>query len=110
MAIQNAEEITPDPLSRIHERKQAEGHFDLYANNAQVVTSYFDFQLSFGEVLEASKEKLVTEDMITIKMSPQLAKRLRDILGEQVSQYEGKYGVIPTAPPISKPDKDNKKE
>jgi Protein of unknown function (DUF3467) len=97
MPIQNPE-ITNDPLNRIHERKQAEGYVNLYANNAQLVSTYFDFQLSFGEIIEVTPERVVTEEIATVKMSPQLARRLRDIIIEQVSKYEETYGIIPTGP------------
>lgn len=101
MSIQNSEltegqEFTEqDIATRKVERKKADNHFDIYANDAQLVISYYDFQLSFGEILEASKEKLVTEDALTVKMSPQLALRIRDILIEQVDSYEDIHGAIP---------------
>ena len=93
--MQNPKLTTTNPVTRIIERQISEKHIDLYANNAQVVSSYYDFHLSFGLILEASNEKLVTEDAVTIKMSPQLAKRLRDIIIEQVDKYEESYGLIP---------------
>lgn len=101
MSIQNPEpteneELTEQDIAiRKVERKKADNHFDMYANDAQLVTSYYDFQLSFGEILEASKEKLVTKDALTVKMSPQLALRIRDILIEQVDLYENTHGAIP---------------
>ncbi|MGE0103526.1 MAG: DUF3467 domain-containing protein [Blastocatellales bacterium] len=104
MPIQNAELTTPDPLKRILEQKVSDSHIDLYANNAHLVTSYYDFQLSFGEILEASNEKLTTEDTVTIKMSPQLAKRLRDIITDQVEKYEQKHGLIPLPGALSSDD------
>lgn len=95
MAIENAEYIEVGKLERPHERRRATGHIEVYANNAQITGSYFDFQVAFGEILEASKEKLVTEDSVTIKMSPQLAKRLSEILQAHIDKYETMFGAIP---------------
>ncbi len=98
MSIENAEYVAVGKqLERPHEQRRATGHIEVYANNAQITATYFDFQVVFGEILEASKEKLVTEDSVTIKMSPQLAKRLSEILQTHIGKYETMYGAIPQA-------------
>jgi CMP-2-keto-3-deoxyoctulosonic acid synthetase len=84
--------------SRPHERRQSPDHVGLYANSAQVTGSYFDIQVSFGEILEATEQALITEDRVTIKMSPQLAKRLLRILADNIRKYEEKFGEIPAMP------------
>ena len=86
------------PKSRHLEHKQSADHIGLYANNAQVTGTYFDFQVSFGEILEATEQALLTEDRVTVKMSPQLAKRLLVILAEHIRKYEETFGEIPQMP------------
>lgn len=83
---------------RLLERKTASNHITYYANNAQIEGTYWDLRLSFGQIIEASEKALVTEDAVTIQMSPQLAKRLSAILVDNVKKYEERFGVIPPLP------------
>jgi hypothetical protein len=96
MPNENAELLQAKP-DRPQERRRAANHIDIYANNAQITGNYFDFQVAFGEILEASLEKLVTEDLVTVKMSPQLAKRLSELLISHIEKYEAMFGAIPEA-------------
>lgn len=83
---------------RVHERKKAADHITIYANNAQIVANFWDLRLSFGEIMEANEKSLVTEDKVTVIMSPQLAKQLAAILIDNVQKYEGQFGELPKVP------------
>src|SRR5262245_14164057 len=96
MPTDNADYIAVN-LKRPHERKRATGYIEVYANNAQITGNYFDFEVAFGQITEATVEKLVTEDYVTIKMSPQLAKRLNELLQMHIDKYESTFGAIPEA-------------
>ena len=79
--------------------RQADQFISYYANSAQFRISFFDIGIVFGQIVEASKERLLIENQIVITMSPQHAKVLLDHLKKNVAKYEETYG------PISEPSK-----
>ncbi len=75
------------------ETARSERFVVLYANNAEIETSVWDFRLTFGELRKAGS-KLVAEQSATIIMSPQHAKALAGVLASNVREYEKKVGEI----------------
>ena len=77
---------------------QAPDFRESYANSVQVRVSVWDFQLVFGI---ASSE---TPDQVTIKnhggvyLSPQQAKALWNVLGQNLAQYEQAFGTLSLEP------------
>jgi hypothetical protein len=72
----------------------------VYSNDVQVQTSPWDLRLTFGELgdLEADPEgnaMLSITQLAEVRLSPQLAKQLARILGEQLASYEDRFGDIP---------------
>jgi hypothetical protein len=55
-------------------------------------------KLAFGEIVKATEKELTTRDKATITVSLQLAKRLAEILANNVASYEEKFGPIHEAP------------
>lgn len=78
--------------------EQSEDYRENYANSVQVRVSVWDFQLVFGL---ASSE---TPDQFTIRnhqgtfLSPQQAKALFNLLGQNLAQYEQAFGEINLEP------------
>lgn len=76
-----------------------------YANSVQIRVSVWDFLLLFGTMSQAAPESVQITNFQGIYLSPQQAKALSNILGQNVAQYESAFGEIkldPRAPgPIS---------
>jgi len=71
-----------------------------YANDVQVQTSPWDVRLLFAVIMAVDQETatLKVEQVADVRMSPQLAKRVADILQRQIEHYEATIGPIPLKP------------
>lgn len=79
-------------------RTQAANFVSTYSNSMNVEVSFNDFKLFFGEIMEATQEKLVTEDRVAIIVSPEQARLIAKVLKEQIEVYESKFGSIRKPP------------
>lgn len=77
--------------------KSLENLPSFYINNTQVMVSNFDFKLTLGQLIEATKDKVLVDPQVTIFMSPQHAKAVSNLLTAQLEAYETNHGPIPTA-------------
>ncbi len=76
-----------------------DGSNEKYVNGVTVSSTFFDFLLDFkNEYIYENEGKQVKEttDVERIRMSPQMAKALADLLGNNVLSYEEQYGEIPS--------------
>ena len=71
---------------------------DGYANSVQVRMSVWDFFLVFGTMSQQSAEELTVKNFQGIYVSPQQAKALWNILGQNIAQYEQAFGEIALEP------------
>jgi len=71
-----------------------------YANLVDLSSSIHDFRLDFGQILGQVANSLEVRPMVSIFISPSLAKQLREMLTEQIDHYERSFGLITTAMPI----------
>lgn len=69
-----------------------------YANSVQVRVSVWDFQLVFGLASAESPEKVIIRNQNAIFLSPQQAKALWNVLGQNLAQYEQAFGVLNLEP------------
>jgi hypothetical protein len=69
-----------------------------YANSVQVRVSVWDFFLAFGLVHQESPDQVSIENSQGIYISPQQAKALWNILGQNIAQYEQTFGAIALEP------------
>jgi hypothetical protein len=67
---------------------------DGYANSVQVRMSVWDFFLVFGTMSQDTPEELNVKNFQGIYLSPQQAKALWNILGNNLAQYEQTFGAI----------------
>ena len=65
-----------------------------YANSVQVRVSLWDFFLQFGLLGTQTPEQVQIEAIQGIYLSPQQAKALHLVLGENLAQYENAFGPI----------------
>ena len=69
-----------------------------YANSVQVRASVWDFFLSFGTAHQSSPDQVTIKGFQGIYLSPQQAKALFNVLGQNLAQYEQAFGSISLEP------------
>ena len=84
-----------EPTIRVTE---SEDYNDLYANSVQIRMSVWDFHLVFGTMQSATSEEVNFTSKQGIYLSPQQAKALFNILGQNLAQYEGTFGELKLEP------------
>ncbi|MDZ4803054.1 MAG: DUF3467 domain-containing protein [Bryobacteraceae bacterium] len=73
----------------------------VYANDIQVQITPWDLRFIFGEVTEAPTKELprvLVTLLAEVRVSPQMAKKLVEIVKSQLDGYEQTFGVIPSPP------------
>ena len=69
-----------------------------YANSVQVQKSVWDFRLTFGTAYQETAEQITINTFQTVYLSPQQAKALCNVLGQNLIQYEHTFGSISLEP------------
>ena len=88
-------EKSVEKFSKPIERRLAEDHKVVYANNVLVHTSVYDINVDFGQVVESREDVIIVEDKVKVLMSPVHAKALSLILIGAVGSYEQQFGQLP---------------
>ncbi|MGH9617915.1 MAG: DUF3467 domain-containing protein [Acidobacteriaceae bacterium] len=86
---------------------QAEEYRDGYANSVQVRASVWDFMLVFGAARQDSPTEVVVRNFQGIYVSPQQAKAMWNLLGQNLAQYEQAFGSITLEPTQAFPSPGN---
>lgn len=69
-----------------------------YANSVQVQMSVWDFRLSFGTASQETANEVKVSTFQSVYLSPQQAKALWNVLGQNLAQYEQTFGQIALEP------------
>ena len=69
-----------------------------YANSVQIRASVWDFLLTFGTMTQMAPDKLQINNFQGVYLSPQQAKALAGLLGQNIAQYESAFGEIKLDP------------
>jgi flagellar protein FlaG len=77
---------------------QSPDYRENYANSVQVRVSVWDFFLAFGLIHQDSAESVTVQNQQGIYLSPQQAKALWNVLGQNLAQYEQAFGAISLEP------------
>ena len=77
---------------------QTPDYRETYANSVQVRVSVWDFQLVFGLASSDSPEQVNIRNSNCIFLSPQQAKALWNVLGQNLAQYEQAFGTLKLEP------------
>jgi len=77
---------------------QAPDFRESYANSVQVRVSVWDFQLVFGLASSESPDQVTIKNHSGIFISPQQAKALYNVLGQNLAQYEQAFGELNLEP------------
>jgi len=71
---------------------------ETYANSVQVRVSVWDFFLNFGLAHQETPDQVNVENNHGVYLSPQQAKALWNMLGQNLAQYEQAFGAIALEP------------
>ena len=77
---------------------QSADYRESYANSVQVRVSVWDFQLVFGLALSETPDQVNIRNHQAIFLSPQQAKALFNVLGQNIAQYEQAFGTLNLEP------------
>jgi flagellar protein FlaG len=77
---------------------QTSDYRESYANSVQVRVSVWDFQLVFGLASSETPEQVNIRNHQGIFLSPQQAKALWNVLGQNLAQYEQAFGALNLEP------------
>jgi hypothetical protein len=77
---------------------QSPDYRESYANSVQVRVSVWDFQLVFGLASSETPEQVTIRNHQAIFLSPQQAKALWNVLGQNLAQYEQAFGQLNLEP------------
>jgi flagellar protein FlaG len=77
---------------------QTPDYRESYANSVQVRVSVWDFQLVFGLAASESPDQVTIRNNQSVFLSPQQAKALWNVLGQNISQYEQAFGALNLEP------------
>ncbi len=78
--------------------EQSLDYRESYANSVQVRVSVWDFQLVFGLAASDGPEQVTIRNHQAIFLSPQQAKALWNVLGQNLAQYEQAFGTLNLEP------------
>jgi hypothetical protein len=81
----NVEYVVPDPEG---------GIFTTYSNNVQLGFTNFDLRMLFGELVEATPEKIVIEQRVQVTLSYLQAKLLMLMVAQAIAQHEAVFGEV----------------
>jgi hypothetical protein len=77
---------------------QTDDYRETYANSVQVRVSVWDFMLVFGLASSDSPEQVTIRHNQAVFLSPQQAKALWNVLGQNLAQYEQAFGTLNLEP------------
>jgi flagellar protein FlaG len=90
--------MSPSPQQAQVNLVQTPDYRETYANSVQVRVSVWDFQLVFGLASSDSPEQVTINNHQAIFLSPQQAKALWNVLGQNIAQYEQAFGTLNLEP------------
>ncbi|MGD0891674.1 MAG: DUF3467 domain-containing protein [Terracidiphilus sp.] len=90
--------MSPTPQQPQLNTVQTSDYRESYANSVQVRVSVWDFQLVFGLASSETPDQVNIRNHQAIFLSPQQAKALFNILGQNLAQYEQAFGTLNLEP------------
>ena len=84
------------PERRIEVEWTGQDSVSLYSNFAEIQSSPVDLRIRLGELMEAGQGRFVVKEVGRVFMSPVHAKLVAHLLLHHITEYEKKFGAIPT--------------
>jgi hypothetical protein len=88
-------QITTQPKFNL---ERTSDYRESYSNSVQVQMSVWDFRLSFGTAHQETADEITVNTFQSIYLSPQQAKAVWNVLGQNLVQYEQTFGQIVLEP------------
>lgn len=85
------------PQPNLNVQHSADFH-EGYANSVQIRVSVWDFYLAFGVAAQETPDRVDFKITQGIYISPQQAKALWNVLGQNLASYEQTFGKIAIEP------------
>jgi Protein of unknown function (DUF3467) len=85
----------PAPTKRPVQRITPENMQAVYANNVSMAISQWDISFAFGLLLDATENRIVVRDSVSVVMSPQHAKVFSQVLDRNIAIFEKQFGTLP---------------
>lgn len=73
-----------------------------YVNRISVSHSVYEMRIEFGVETPKDNNEIEIKKVADIRMSPQLAKVMRNILSQSIDEYEQAMGKLPDGIVVSK--------
>jgi hypothetical protein len=83
---------------RPRERVRSENFVSVYSNAMSIEMTFNDIKLFFGEIMEATPEKVRIEEHVAVTMSLEEAKAAVKVLANQIVNYEKTFGPVRELP------------
>ena len=90
--------MSPTPQQPQMNLVQTADYRESYANSVQVRVSVWDFQLIFGLASSEAPDQVTIRNHQAVFVSPQQAKALWNVLGQNLAQYEQAFGTLNLEP------------
>jgi hypothetical protein len=90
--------MSPTPQQPQLNLAETPDYREIYANSVQVRVSVWDFQLVFGTASSESPDQVTIRNQSAVFLSPQQAKALWNVLGQNIAQYEQAFGTLNLEP------------
>lgn len=90
--------MSPTPQPPQLNVARTDDYRESYSNSVQVRVSVWDFQLVFGLASADGPEQVTIRNHQAIFLSPQQAKALWNVLGQNLAQYEQAFGELNLEP------------
>ncbi len=90
--------MSPTPQQPQVNLIQTPDYRETYANSVQVRVSVWDFQLVFGLASSDTPDQVNIRNNNSVFLSPQQAKALWNVLGQNLAQYEQAFGALKLEP------------
>lgn len=89
----------PFPPQPAHVKlEKTEDYRESYANSVQVRVNLWDFFLMFGTLNQTRSDEVTIRSFQGVYLSPQQAKALKNVLEQNIRQYEATIGEIKLEP------------
>jgi flagellar protein FlaG len=90
--------MNPHPEQPTITMIEAADYHEAYSNSVQVRVSVWDFFLAFGRAVPENGDHITIRNQVGVYLSPQQAKALWNVLGQNLAQYEQTFGTLTLEP------------
>lgn len=96
----NSPDVAEQPVranAATREHTRSPSFVSLYVNDVQLQTTPWDVRLTLGQIenVDVAENRAYITVLADVRLSPQHAKKLGEVLNGQIKNYEQNFGTIP---------------